>query len=198
MYVETKTLRKAFWLICAASILLSAVLVNAFFISITYPGRELENGDRYSYLEFDFPATLMSSSQHPFDTKLVIEDTVHYDIADGHEWESQYPASGGFVRLGPNNRLFGVSMYHQLHCLDEIRRAVTTTSRTNLEKWHVQHCLEHLRQMLLCASSMRLEPVKTIEGELGTDGLGLEHECRDWTRLHRLIDENFSRWPEDL
>ena len=40
------------------------------------------------------------------------------------DWESMTPAgSGGFVRLGPQKRLFGVAMYHQLRCLRVLQQA---------------------------------------------------------------------------
>ena len=140
---------------------------------------------------------------HPRDAALVIEDTVHYEPNASAEWHSIFPrGSGGFVRLGPRNRLFGVSMFHQLHCLDKMRRAVVSAPSSEWESWHTQHCLNYVRQMLLCAANTRLEPVKEGRGSGGeeglkVDGLGLEHQCRDWTLLREKAEENFRRWPED-
>lgn len=132
----------------------------------------------------------------------MVEDTVHYHPNVSEEWASLFPAgSGGFVRLGPKGRLFGVSMFHQLHCLDKMRRAVVDIPPTEWEVWHTQHCLNYVRQMLLCAASVRLEPVKEGHGPgeeaLKVDGLGLEHQCRDWTMLRREVEKNFERWPAD-
>ena len=127
---------------------------------------------------------------------------MHYQPNVSAEWASLFPAgSGGFVRLGPHNRLFGVSMFHQLHCLDKMRRAVVRPPDSEWESWHTQHCLNYVRQMLLCAANVRVEPVKeTPEAEeesLKVDGLGLEHRCRDWTILRTEAEANFLRWPAD-
>ncbi|KAL1941012.1 hypothetical protein VTO73DRAFT_7648 [Trametes versicolor] len=153
----------------------------------------------FSYLETDYPPSLFPLSQHPRDAALVIEDTVHYLPNNSREWASLFPAeSGGFVRLGPLGRMFGVSMFHQLHCLDKMRRAVVGPPSSEWESWHTQHCINYVRQMLLCASSTRLEPVKvTREGDgegVKVDGLGLEHQCRDWSLLRRKVEGNLGQW----
>lgn len=138
---------------------------------------------------------------YPRDSLLIVEDTVHYQANASAEWASLFPAgSGGFVRLGPQNRLFGVSMFHQLHCLDKMRRAVIEPPPSEWESWHTQHCLNYVRQMLLCAASTRVEPVKRGSGfgkeSLKVDGLGLEHKCRDWGLLRRVVEQNYERWPD--
>ncbi|EMD38011.1 hypothetical protein CERSUDRAFT_48325, partial [Gelatoporia subvermispora B] len=118
---------------------------------------------------------------------LVMEDTVHYGLKDDDEWASQYPSNGGFVRLGPDNRVFSVSMFTQLRCLDTLRHAVINPPETDQEKFRAQRCFNHIRQMLLCSSNLRLETLKIINGGPGTDGLGLEHECRDWGMLYDVV-----------
>ncbi len=155
-----------------------------------------------AFLESDYPPSLLPPSMHPRDSALVMEDSVHYHPNNSVEWHSLFPrGSEGFVRLGPRSRLFGVSMFHQLHCLDKMRRAVVGVPPSEWESWHTQHCLNYVRQMLLCAASTRLEPVKLGhgkgEGSLKVDGLGLEHSCRDWTLLREMVEENFERWPKD-
>ncbi|KAJ2975103.1 hypothetical protein NUW54_g11784 [Trametes sanguinea] len=145
-----------------------------------------------------------SLSQHPRDSALTIEDSVHYLPNNSAEWSSTFPiGSSGFVRLGPRGRLFGVSMFHQLHCLDKMRRAVVEPPPSEWESWHTQHCLNYVRQMLLCAANVRLEPVKEIESHAGgkkeakVDGLGLEHQCRDWSVLRKAAEENYLHWPKE-
>lgn len=105
----------------------------------------------------------------------------------------------GFVRLGPRGRLFAVSIFHQLHCLQELARAMVETPASDE---HVQHCLNYVRQTLLCAGSMRLEAMKKDES-LGADvekvdGIGFEHKCRDWTLLRRMVEENYERWTDEM
>jgi hypothetical protein len=126
---------------------------------------------------------------------MVVEDSVHYAPNATDEWHSQFPSGGGFVRLGPKYRLFGVSMFHQLHCLDKMRSAIIQEPPSEWEKWHTQHCLNYVRQMLLCSANVRLEPVKVSSDGIKVDGLGVKHVCRDWSSLYDLAEENFKRWP---
>ena len=156
-----------------------------------------------AWLEADYPPSLIPLSQHPRNAALVIEDTVHYAPNASADWHSIFPAgSGGFVKLGPHDRLFGVSMFHQLHCLDKMRRAVVAMPSSEWESWHTQHCLNYVRQMLLCAASVRLEPVKVAPGKgqegLKVDGFGLQHECRDWSALREAVEANHERWESDV
>ncbi|KAI0648778.1 hypothetical protein C8Q79DRAFT_903489, partial [Trametes meyenii] len=190
------------WLHYGASILVFSVgiLLNRKIRKVP-TGISSGWGEEFTYLEADFPPTLVPLSQHTRNAALVVEDTVHYPPNDTAEWSSLFPAgSGGFVQLGPHGRLFGVSMFHQLHCLDKMRRAIVAPPDSEWESSHTQHCLNYVRQMLLCASSVRLEPVKEADDERGSggglkvDGLGLEHRCRDWSLLREKVEENFHDW----
>lgn len=40
-----------------------------------------------------------------------------YGLFEDEEWESLFPRGNGWVTLGPNDEMFVLSMYHQLHCL---------------------------------------------------------------------------------
>ncbi|KAI0324260.1 hypothetical protein GY45DRAFT_1263194 [Cubamyces sp. BRFM 1775] len=174
------------------------IRMREYASTTTYEWRE----EDFSYLEEDYPPSLIPLSKHPRDAMLIIEDTVHYPPNASAEWASIFPAgSGGFVRLGPRGRLFGVSMFHQLHCLDKMRRAVVAPPSSEWESWHTQHCLNYVRQMLLCAANTRLEPVKEVveqgeNREAKVDGLGLEHRCRDWSVLRTAVEENFRGWEK--
>ncbi|KAJ3810409.1 hypothetical protein EV368DRAFT_15457, partial [Lentinula lateritia] len=148
-----------------------------------------------AFVEFDFPLSIIPIENYPYNSRLLVEDTVRYQLNSTEEWHSMFPESGGFVRLGSQHRLFGVSMFHQLHCLDKLRQSVLAVPSTQWERWHTQHCLNYLRQMILCASSMRLEDVKNGEK---VNGLGLEHECRDWSVLYNYAAKNFKDWPTDV
>ncbi|TBU39970.1 hypothetical protein BD309DRAFT_900784 [Dichomitus squalens] len=194
------------WLYYLSSALIIAIALvinlDVHRKSFLYANGDEWRQDDFTFLESDFPPYLIPLSKHPWDSALVVEDTVHYEPNVSAEWASIFPAgTGGFVRLGPNSRLFGVSMFHQLHCLDKMRRAVVDVPPTEWESWHTQHCLNYVRQMLLCAANVRLEPVKEGRGpgeeSLKVDGLGLEHQCRDWSILRREVERNFERWPAD-
>jgi hypothetical protein len=51
--------------------------------------------------------------------------------------------------------------------------------------------------MLLCAANVRLEPFRPSPRPPGPDavnGLGLQHTCRDWSQVRRLVEENYDLW----
>ena len=149
----------------------------------------------------------------------MLEDSRHYSLtspdADA-EWESVYPGRGlAFVRLGPKKRFFSLSLYHQMHCLDSLRRVILgqshhhgrrsdedsealddgpPLSKRNVE--HSAHCLNYLRQTALCAADMTLEPeIEEGSQEVG-EGLGATHVCRDWSKVHEFVKRNWEEWEE--
>jgi hypothetical protein len=204
-----------FWSAAAVVVLSLAVMVNVIAVfeamGLDWKRRhQYSEGSEYmsyfwhslttgiGYQEFDFPPSIIPLSEHPYNARLTVEDSVYYEPNATAEWHTLFPSGGGFVRLGPEYRLFGVSMFHQLHCLDKLRRAVVHDPPSEWERWHTQHCLNYVRQMLLCSSSNRLEPVKDVADGLKVDGLELEHTCRDWSVLRRIAEENFKDWPEGV
>ena len=97
---------------------------------------------------------------YPLDIRhvlLVPEDSVHYGILGPYtdaEWKSIPPPGGEFVQLGHRGRTFAIALYHQMHCLDIIRRAIGDKSYTN----HVHHCFNYLREAVLCEADTTIEP----------------------------------------
>lgn len=67
-------------------------------------------------MESDFPHSLIPLSRHPYNSRMVIEDTEHYapNVTDEEEWWTLFPKGSGYVRLGPEKRPFSVSMYRQV------------------------------------------------------------------------------------
>ncbi|KAH8112857.1 hypothetical protein DFH11DRAFT_1841941 [Phellopilus nigrolimitatus] len=151
---------------------------------------------------------------------LTLEDSRHYALAGNGdadadldadaEWESLYPGgSAGFVRLGLQRRFFGLSVYHQMHCLDSLRYAVLgrahaarrseggaagSGEKGKREVPHAQHCLNYLRQTVLCAADLTLEP-EVVRGSLDVgEGLFATHVCRDWSKVHAFVEQNFEEY----
>lgn len=132
--------------LCALTI---SSLVNLLAIRSIQKGPTVDDS-AYSYIGDDFPTELP-----------IVLDTVEMvfeDFApDGHfsqtglnswlEWHAvdYFPRAHGFVSLGPQGRQFGVSMFHQLHCLEMLRE-----SMINGPDGHAAHCLNFLRQAILC------------------------------------------------
>ncbi|KAG1728838.1 uncharacterized protein EDB91DRAFT_1228182 [Suillus paluster] len=144
---------------------------------------------KYTYIDDDHPTELPLR----LDTvALTFNSTEHYSTSGlmaWLEWNSldHFPRGHGFVRLGPNGRAFGVSMFHQIHCLQMIREALI-----NGPDDHSGHCLNFLRQAILCNSDTTLDPLFVDpDGTMTrTDGLGVTHVCRDWTQVYAYIVEN--------
>lgn len=119
-----------------------------------------------------------------------VHNTEHYQLngsqADA-QWEALIPANGGLVRLGPHNELFMVSMYHQLKCLDIIRRHYVEGSMGKAGTPPVtRHCLNYLRQMVLCRGDRRLECVVDLDGDHIVQVRGTQ-TCRDWTHVYERL-----------
>ncbi|TFK53456.1 hypothetical protein OE88DRAFT_1252328 [Heliocybe sulcata] len=135
------------------------------------------------------------------ETHIVIEDTAHYQIstADAYEdWASMFPRGGGFVHLGRKSRPFGISMYHQLACVDNIRTTLATpfAERTEAQLERNHQCFNYLRQTILCEPELRLEPESDKLNDFGlnevVDGLGVDHVCKDWTMVFAAVETNFA------
>jgi len=159
----------------------------------------------YTWIGDDFPANLgIAPEPYGLDVGdpvlMILEDSNHYPAegpdADA-EWESVYPGqSGGFIRVGPNRRFFGLTVYHQIHCLDSIRFAMLGRDhpvRRGLDGEkrmvpHAQHCLNFLRQTILCSADLTLEPEASFQDV--EEGLFTRHVCKDWSRVHAFVEQN--------
>lgn len=138
--------------------------------------------------------------------QMTVENSTHYPIqgpSAKSEWDSVYPRSYGFVRLGPNHRTMCVSMFHQLHCVEKMRLALNDPEDPIATIPHLQHCMNFIRQMMLCAADTTLEPadevVRDESGrEVGTraSGVGVTHTCRDWTTVYETVEQNWDAWQE--
>lgn len=98
-------------------------------------------------------------------------------------------------------QLYDVSMYHQLHCLSQIREYMFLLKyavddnctkvqevKHNLldsREHHIEHCLDYIRQAIMCAGDMTLEwPREEDDGRRdAVDGWGVEHRCVDPVRI---------------
>jgi len=167
----------------------------------------------YTWQADDYPATLPLDLREP--VALTTEDTRHYalDSVDAEaEYRSLYPGNGrGFLRLGPRKRFFGISMYHQLHCLSALRQAILDARNGASHDSggdgghsaghshggavdHSAHCLNYLRETILCAADVTLEP-EIVEGSQDVgNGNAVTHVCRDWSRVREFALKNHEAW----
>lgn len=142
-----------------------------------------------AYIGDDFPSDL--PIEIPLAGLSVETGKDHFSLYDDDEWGTLFP-SDGFVRLGPNDRTFHVSLFHQLHCLDVIRVGYLT-NRTHTFG-HIQHCLRYLRQILICHADTTLEDdiPQFVDGSWthAANGVGSVHRCKDWTVLRRWVADH--------
>lgn len=126
-----------------------------------------------------------------------VEQSVRYPL-NGSEGDSQWSAlvpGDGIVHVGPDRTPFMPSLFHQLRCLDIIRRAYIGSGEEDLTAVS-RHCLNYLRQMVLCRGDLRLEPVVDPFSKHAVQPWG-KHTCDDWTAVYSAYEKNeeeYSRW----
>ncbi|KAL5117425.1 hypothetical protein ACEQ8H_004741 [Pleosporales sp. CAS-2024a] len=116
-------------------------------------------------------------------------------------WASLFPKHGGFFvhpELAPKRSAF--SVFHQMHCLDELRHGFYVlheqvqaySNMTNHQAaskraphehslGHIRHCIDLLRQSLMCNADLTVELKDEQLG--GVTGFGTVHRCVDWSEL---------------
>ena len=142
----------------------------------------------------DYPEHLPLPASDP--VALIMEESIHYSVLDPHAteiWASSSPKGFGFARLGPENRAFGVSMFHQYHCLRRIRAGLAGDYSPATEA-HITHCLNYLRQMILCSPDLTLEPPDALDRDFDVKRMGAVHVCNDWRQLYDEMATNWETW----
>ncbi|KAH0584445.1 hypothetical protein H2248_009982 [Termitomyces sp. 'cryptogamus'] len=158
--------------------------------------------------EIDFMSTMVAYRGHDYPENLpigslplvpmVAEETVHYPLLglqSDAEWFSLTPSKFGYVQLGPENRLFSVSMFHQLHCLRMLNLAFGKARIAT--SGHVQHCLNYLRQAALCSADLTIEAGNFEDRDFATARTGATYMCKDWSLVYPFLEENGARWKTD-
>ncbi|THH18332.1 hypothetical protein EW146_g2629 [Bondarzewia mesenterica] len=157
------------------------------------------------------PPTSLSGGDHPRELPLFLRtvnmavhnDEEHYAIlgerAEG-EWDAIRPPGGGDVYLGQSPYPFSVSLWHQLQCLNHIRRVLAYGDDGTP---YTAHCFNYLRQAFLCGADITLEPGGTQM--INPHGPGTiaptvnrTHTCRDWTRVYNWTVEQHAKWTPEM
>ncbi|KAL7915467.1 hypothetical protein GGI35DRAFT_489104 [Trichoderma velutinum] len=148
-----------------------------------------------------------TSNSSPKSTMVTIAEHPQYKNLSrdfDHLWDELLTPNGGFImKKDENNDVhqYGISMFHQLHCLAMIRTALqeALSLKDNMSKMqsrhehsaqqltdgspHWLHCFDYLRQTILCEADSTIEPPMLNEkGQERVNGMG-ERQCRDWTLL---------------
>lgn len=123
--------------------------------------------------------------------RMNIEDTVHFSLENDADWDALTPGDG-LVYLGEDAQPFTPSMFHQLRCLNIIRKAVVEleasgTNETVIPSDLSYHCVNYLRQMVLCRGDLELDPVL---GKPFPNVFPDSYQCKDWTQVYREVEKN--------
>lgn len=126
---------------------------------------------------------------------MTVEESIHYPLfgaASDDQWFSLTSASYGYVRLGPDDRMFVVTTFHELHCLRLLNLAFSKAHVANTG--HIKHCLNYIRQSVLCSPDLTIEPGNFEERHFDIDRTGATHACRDWSMVYPIMDDNYAVW----
>lgn len=142
----------------------------------------------------DFPPVLPNAQVG--EVAMMIEESVRYALTDPEsiaEWHSAFPDLRGSLRLGPDDREFFVSMYHEFHCLQQFHETLSP-SKSHIAWGHLQHCLNYLRQWSLCQGDLTLEAGDFTTRNFTEDRSGPTHTCRDWEPAMSVVTANWDKW----
>jgi hypothetical protein len=105
----------------------------------------------------------------------------------------QYKDLGpGVPQSDPNLEGYGITVFHQLHCLAELRYALHSLQNGDdtykTPPRHLDHCLDYIRESLMCNGDTTIETPSRIERKGdhfvgGVDGANVVHSCRDWDAI---------------
>lgn len=150
-----------------------------------------------SYVGDDFPKSLPIDFTGQIST--TIEESIRFRLNDHpsvpQAWMANVPSGIGYVRLGPEHRIFAISMYHELHCLLKIHRTIVSRSGPTP---HIQHCFAYIRQSILCAADLNLEPIDFRRHNFSHQPVTSSRTCKDWRHIHHFAEQNALEWSAFL
>ena len=130
----------------------------------------------------------MSHIGPPVSAFITPENVRHYGIAEPEaddEWNALTP-NNGIIYLGPEKRPFTISMFHQIRCLDIIRKSIRDRAYKRPSKLD-NHCLNYLRQMILCSSATELDLFSGLNGRIPLYSM---RTCNDWSAVYSEVESN--------
>jgi len=178
-------------------IIIPLTLLNMLLIALSLKNRATQHEPNYSYIGDDFPPEF---PMPPIGTvELALEESWRFRVSNQtvETWWNNLPIDFGYVRLGPEHRIFAVSMNHQHHCLYLISKALATLSGPlkQHDAGHLQHCLNYLRQNILCEADRTLEPPDWLHRNLAVQRAEARpRTCRDWSAIRGYAANNFDEW----
>jgi hypothetical protein len=108
------------------------------------------------------------------------------------------------ISKNPDYYITSLDVYHQLHCLNDLRKSIIQYNITgekldHLQTMHKFHCIDSIRQSLMCNADISLihwywapHPGRHFPNATTT------HICRKWSKIeewaikHRLDDDMYN------
>ncbi|KIJ63975.1 hypothetical protein HYDPIDRAFT_91107, partial [Hydnomerulius pinastri MD-312] len=144
----------------------------------------------------DFPQRAPLSGPLPI-IDAMIEESARFAISEDtlSTWWDNLATDLGYVRLGPEFRIFAISTHHAQHCLYTFAHLLVQPKPRKIDG-HIQHCMNYMRQNILCTADTTLEPPdwQSRNFKLDRSGGGWTRKCRDWRFLRAFVTENFDEW----
>ncbi|KAK4445587.1 hypothetical protein QBC34DRAFT_497503 [Podospora aff. communis PSN243] len=152
-----------------------------------YQGWPTDEKDQLWQDLYDRGVTLRLSEQ---DHDKLINKTEHIPVA-GYE----------------NERLVGLDVFHQLHCLNQIRMAfyprryntsmVDENGNVKYGQWlHIDHCIESIRESLTCHSDISVNGFEWMEDKkILMPTLHNVHMCRNFSKIREWAFPRFVNLP---
>ncbi|QLI70845.1 Cyclochlorotine biosynthesis protein O [Metarhizium brunneum] len=102
---------------------------------------------------------------------------------------------------GTNDVQVLLEVFHQLHCLNEIRKHTWPEyykfdAPPKVERAHLDHCIEMLRINLMCTADMTPITAKQVSwknGDAAPDFSTL-HTCRDFSKILKHVEDHADLW----
>ncbi|KAK7689590.1 hypothetical protein QCA50_007382 [Cerrena zonata] len=103
-------------------------------------------------------------------------------------WNYMLPSGGHIIHEGHSDgtvSVHTVAVFHQLRCLNIIRRYKLDGNHTEA----ISHCFNYLRESLICGIDMYLEEIPTRPVAAGYD-----RKCNDWEAVWREAEKNHASY----
>ncbi|KAJ6626875.1 hypothetical protein B0H10DRAFT_1780690 [Mycena sp. CBHHK59/15] len=106
----------------------------------------------------------------------------------------------------PTTYMLALDVFHELHCLDEVRKAMypeyyphTSEGMSLLNFSHMRHCLSSLRQSIMCASDISTIVWQWSEkSQAAKERSDILHTCRDFTKVQEWGRQHFAGTMQDM
>ncbi|KAJ7225950.1 hypothetical protein GGX14DRAFT_423127 [Mycena pura] len=103
----------------------------------------------------------------------------------------------------PRTYMLALDVFHELHCLDEIRKAMYTEyyphTTEGVNTSHMRHCLSSLRQSIMCASDVSTIVWQWSEkSQAAKERSDILHTCRDFQKIREWGKKHFAGSMQDM